>query len=477
MIPSYENFKAKGIMWDCPNDDRDLYGALPTPGSSLCSMVQNTVTGATNPTCGTLGAGGTITQWQAPSPTGCCCPRDGCVTAPRFNWILGACRGETCGAYDLSWSSGVNWAKDMGSQLVVNYVAAYNWNNGLKQWEMADDASFNVDGSAPAYDTMKPNGGMSPEEAWMAPQPGGAADWSYGYYPAGAKGVGPGTGDGTAMMFVLSTEFCWNMTWYMLNQLSLDRGPAAPIGGDICSGGTFVSDNCWASGNAGEMDFLEAMWTTSGGNVDGYRRLYSTSWNQVGRGFIGSNGQSGLAGGGWWGNHASTSYFISTDPQAYPATPEPMIFAAVVDKRGATVYQMDGTKEIWPGLTRKTAASTLKAVKPGTAPNNTTAPAWTGARSDIVALFVPFDSTPTTPKALGGSSAELEMNPEANWTQGYCNNWWQYMDDTEQWRWGSKPAVIGGKTMEWNVEMEATAPSMNSFPPTPGVPQTIGPFA
>ena len=51
------------------------------------------------------------------------------------------------------------------------------------------ESSFNTNGSAPPYDLMKRLGGLTEEDAWLAPNPGGAASWGLGYYPAGVKGV------------------------------------------------------------------------------------------------------------------------------------------------------------------------------------------------------------------------------------------------------------------------------------------------
>ena len=73
----------------------------------------------------------------------------------------------------------------------------------------------------------------------------GAAWWSWGYYPSGVEGVGP-----PGMLFVLSVERIWNMAWYMLNQVTLDRGPDIWYPLDNCSQS---NDNCWAAGNAGNV--------------------------------------------------------------------------------------------------------------------------------------------------------------------------------------------------------------------------------
>lgn len=149
-----------------------------------------------------------------------------------------------------------------GSDLVVNYVASYQWNKANRKWEIVKDSSFNTDGSRPTIDSAKPNGGLHNSQAWMQPQPGGAADWTWGYYPAGVRGVGP-----PRMMFVLSVERVWNTAWYMLNQVTIDKGPviAYPNGG--CRYG---NNNCWAAGNAGEIDFHESVWTVNAGATDDY---------------------------------------------------------------------------------------------------------------------------------------------------------------------------------------------------------------
>ena len=130
-----------------------------------------------------------------------------------------------------------------------------------------------ADGRFPPHNLTAPNGSIG-DDAWLAPQPGGSVFWSAGYYPAGVRGVGP-----PGAMFVLSTEVFWGATWYMLNQLTLDRGPASSRPSDDCE---ITNDNCWASGNAGEMDFLETGWNLATVD-DGYRRSYSTQFNQIGK--------------------------------------------------------------------------------------------------------------------------------------------------------------------------------------------------
>lgn len=155
--------------------------------------------------------------------------------------------------------------RNVGSQLIVNYVASHQWSITAKNWQIVKDSSFNTDGSRPEFDCAKPNGGLDKSLVRMQPQPGRAAAWTWGYYPAGVKGVGL-----PRMLFVLSVKRVWNMAWYMLNQVTLDKGPDILYPNNECAYG---NNNCWAAGNAGEIDFLESVWTVNAGTTDSYQRI------------------------------------------------------------------------------------------------------------------------------------------------------------------------------------------------------------
>ena len=128
-------------------------------------------------------------NFDNPDP-GCCCNSDGCDCSAEFNWILSACQGQGCGGY--SSQTATQKYKDKGSQVVVNYIASYQYDSTNKQWNILDSSSFNTDGRYPSFDLVKPFGGLSNiSQAWLSPQPGGAADWTWGYYPAGVKGIEP----------------------------------------------------------------------------------------------------------------------------------------------------------------------------------------------------------------------------------------------------------------------------------------------
>ena len=177
VTPTYQQIQS---LWPCPSYNRttggQYYGNCTTANGS-------------NPLCTNF----------TPITLGCCCPLDGCWTPPYFNWIIGVCKGSGCGNY--RGTPATQMYKDVGSQLIVNYVASYQWNSTTTNWQIVEDSSFNTDGSRPEFDCVEPNGGLNKSLAWMQPQPGGAADWTWGYYPAGVKGVGP-----PGMLFVLSVE-------------------------------------------------------------------------------------------------------------------------------------------------------------------------------------------------------------------------------------------------------------------------------
>lgn len=429
VTPSYDEVRG---LWPCPAYDR---AAGQQYFSSSC-----TVGGGSNPLC----------NFNPSTPQfGCCCPSDGCWVPPTFNWIIGACKGSGCGNYYNT--PVVQGQKNTGSELVVNYVAAYQWNTSSKKWTLVTDSSFNTDGSRPAFDCAKPNGGLSQSQAWMQPQPGGSAAWTWGYYPAGVRGVGP-----PGMLFVLSVEKVWNIAWYMLNQVTLDKGPDKGYPSERCKYG---NDNCWSSGNAGEIDFLESMWTVNAGVVDDYRRLYATQWNQVGRSFVGDMGSTCNADGGWFNEQVgSTSYFLGTKP----GQTNPYVFAAVVDQIGTFIYRIPASQvdTLWPGLSRKTAACTLNA-RPTQRPYNSRPPC--DDSTPYCALFLPNCQS----NAWGGSSAGHQgganQGCKVNAQQGWCQNWWQRFNNTGQWLWpvNGRRSVIQWQApaaaveMPWNYEMES----------------------
>ena len=438
VTPSYQELRARGQLWRCPNADQaagqQYYGSCVRGSGSnpLCKL---------NPYAANLG---------------CCCPENGCWTPPQFNWIIAVCKGSSCGGYNSA--PATQRYKNAGSELIVNYAASYQWDG--QHWQLVKNSSFNTDGSRPEFDTMKPNGGMNASEAWLQPRPGGAADWSWGYYPAGVRGAGP-----PGMLFVLSVESVWNIAWYMLNQVTLDKGPV--IGYQPNSECKYGNSNCWASGNSGEIDFLEAPWTVNEGAADGYRRLYATQFNQVGRSFIGDGGSTCNADGGWFGDVTSNNYFLGT----VQGKRMPYVFAAVVDRIGTFIYRIPGadSDKYWPGLSRKTAACTLGA-RPYYRPTNNGPPC--DDSNPYCALFLPNCQSASWGGAAAGDQGGPNQGCKVNEQQGWCQNWWLRFANTGQWLWpanGRKSVTqfqspAAPVVNPWNYEMEAWKVTWNGAP-------------
>ena len=237
--PSYAALRAAGALWRCP----DGAATAQTCGGAGGSCV---VGEGANPTCKNL---------NASSP--CCCPAVGSAAAPQFNWIVGVCKGASCGCGGSARAPSCGGGRcgascsgpvvpccfgadvsplepfyDEGTHAKVNYFAAYNFNAAAGQWEIDESSSFNTDGSLPTFDLLQPYGGLANRsQAWLAPQPGGSVFWGAGYYPAGVRGVGGGGG----VLFAMSTEDWYGGTWYMLNSLTLDRGPGAAYPASECA--------------------------------------------------------------------------------------------------------------------------------------------------------------------------------------------------------------------------------------------------
>lgn len=470
--PSYAQLKANDSLWTCPS-------GLKHEGTCGFDHCVESAAGGGNPTC--------VGQLNASSP--CCCPKDGCYTEPLYNTVVGVCRGTGCACGDATAPScapqgnaeqcggsfkgvtcdgpivrccfGANVEElvefyDLGTQAVVNYWAAYEYDATASEWVIQEESSFNTNASRPPCNLTAPHCGLDdPAEAWLAPQPGGSMFWSLGYYPAGVKGVGS---RGGGSMFLLSTEQFWGGTWYMLNQLSLDRGPASAIPVEECAGG--VNDNCWAAGNAGEMDFLETGWNLRNISDDPlFRRSFSTQYNQIGRCFNG-----GVNGGGF----TSPNWLETSSPPLKGAAPEPIVYVAVVDSIGNWVYRLpaDDAAAIWPGIGRKTAEARLPAH--------------------------PVRTPESVNPCSGGYCAVFTSNCQAsnvtdaraqgcgfNGDQGFCGNVWNDFADTKQPLFPNASCVKdvrGGAEMPWCVEMVNAGPTPGPGPgPSPGPPPGPGP--
>jgi hypothetical protein len=97
-----------------------------------------------------------LTNGIFPTNFGCTCPytaqdfggtsdMPGCIVTPSWNWIIGICQGQTCNGNYNDTKNLQKW-KNIGTQLDINYIAAYNYYTESNKWIMANDSSFNIDG-------------------------------------------------------------------------------------------------------------------------------------------------------------------------------------------------------------------------------------------------------------------------------------------------------------------------------------------
>jgi hypothetical protein len=369
-----------------------------------------------------------VDNGKHPGNFGCTCPyntkdlgqdpnKPGCIVTPKFNWIIGVCQGQTCNGDYINTKSSQEW-KNIGSQLNINYIAAYNFDKNKRQWIMAEDSSFNTNGEKDPYDCIKAYGGLSKEDAWLRPSPGGSAQWGAGISPINAEGLGPLAlnGNSGGIMFVLSTNKSYNFAFYMLNQATINRGGGSPQ----CDYNGNFYNNCWSSGNGGEIDFLESPFSAPNGTIDNYRRLYLNNLNQTGRCFPGPGGDRI---GGWGSNVERSTQLLGSDPMINKD--QPIVYICIVDKIGAYVYKVPGNKidNIWPGLTLKTANKSLDETKPQQPPDSFQP----CKNDDYCMMFIPNCQAKNHQESI-------DFDCGFNTEQGFCQNWFQLLSDTNQWK-------------------------------------------
>ena len=164
-----------------------------------------------------------------------------------------------------------------------------------------------------------------------------------------------------------------------------------------------------ASGNAGEMDFLEPAWQDGAASSvqvkSGYRAAYSTQNNQMGRKFNGGVNTGGFA---------SQNYLFTaaSDAASSTAKAEPIVYVAVVDSVGNWLYRLpaDQAEEIWPGIGRKSIAPTLPA-----APSKR--PAAVNPCTEGYCLVFTSNCQASSVKEAKAQGCPF------NGDQGFCGNW------------------------------------------------------
>ena len=357
-----------------------------------------------------------------------CCTVTDCLPTGRFNWILATCLNPStqdtlCGC---SSSKSDSW-EPITSDIIVNYVGTYQYNMDKSCFELVKDSSFNCNGTNDPWDPSNSSvqenwckGGNETNGSWMpGPNPGGAANWGEGYYPAGRTGAGP-----PAMAFILSVDKIVNSCFYALNQSDLDTGPTAPPSG--------YPQNTWGCNNSGEFDIIEPVcaggsWQAGfglkdayNGSIDGKEYIgYTTGWTganlgQYGRCLFWSLGQyGGQKGGGGWGT--SNKGFIMDSPNSGASNPR--VFLCVIDRVGMRTYQIptgkDNDGKYWKGITQKTCPEQL-CPYPLVEPQTTTAELFKGgtdstdSRKVFCANFIPATGT-TDPNFIDLSTLPKEQ--------------------------------------------------------------------
>jgi len=374
-------------------------------------------------------------------------PTDYAYAPPKWNWVIGTCKGENCNSIESNKD-----AKDHGTDMIVNYVGAYQFDVNKQKWVLREDSSFNINGSLTPQNIMDTN----PIDSWLpGPLPGGSANWGEGYYPAGAEGVGP-----PAFAFILSVDRIFNVAWYILNQAALNRGPETQMANE-CSDcmnkhgynenttkEILSAHNTWASSRSGEWDILESP-SFRGDDPDDpdYRRLYAnTDSNEGSNGFslhhgVGSDRKQS---GGW----GTLKYFMGDEWKNSANVINPRVFFTVIDRNGTTIYQIptgEGAKNYWNGISRKSALKELDAT-----PNSKPVTGKCDETNNFCAVFMP------SCLAKSGEQINLceNMCSENGIETNFCGNLDLSLVDTSN-TWGSSiPKSVSNMGGSWTTEMQ-----------------------
>ena len=197
------------------------------PISSNCALPQNgSIYDAPNPAATPYGGMDVSNQGCRVQVEDSCCGE-----TPRFNWILATCHEDQSKRVSMA----CNHTHGSTSRMELYYLHAYQWNAAQSQWVLDQESSVSGNGSIINWKetNLFVGGGI---------MNGSRQDWDEKYAPttnnSGTNGLGP-----PGMMIVMSAkQFTWS-SLYLLNQVTLNRGPGS-------------TDNCWGS-SAGELDFLE----------------------------------------------------------------------------------------------------------------------------------------------------------------------------------------------------------------------------
>ncbi len=368
--------------WDCPDLDNSVGEAMCRGCESFSDMsCENTMYCTT---------GASTTDWYKK-----CCQVDGCFPTANFNWIIGTCldmEPKRCGC-----------CGNHPTELEVNYVGSYQYDETQGVFVCQQKSSFNMDGSQDPWVAGSDSGGN-----WMpGPNSGGAANWTEGYYPGGRGGV-----SGPAFAFIISVSKIINSCFYALNQSILDIGP------DSDSGKCGAQGNTWECNNSGEFDIVEPVCYDDKGVLKNEDKGFATGWTgsnlgQYGRCMFWSVGTSGgQTGGGGWGD--SSKYFMMDTPGDYADR----VFFCVIDQAGMRVYQVptDEDEKYWKGIRKKSADMWLCPF-----PNEEPSTAPCKSKTEFCATFAPSCGT-NDPAKFDQYYCQPSTWDASGIDRGYCGN-------------------------------------------------------
>eukprot|EP00760_Papus_ankaliazontas_P027742 PhM_4_TR342/c0_g1_i1/m.20109 len=321
---------------------------------------------------------------------GCSCAVGECKdVTPTFNWIFTLCSNNTkCG--DDNSSCACSKLNQPGpSKLKLNYASAYQLKddgNGGWVWNIVSGASLNRQGTAPlVFDSetgQNDFANLPTERDVYVNQPkktkrivnspsGGGGGWDIALFPYNTTALKP-----PGMMFVFSGHMR-GAAWFLLNQATLNRGPNTPT----CR----TSHNCWSTGSAGEVDFLEfpnlfGPYNNEGWDPDARRKMWFTSFNSAGRcfnqntwkgtwcnpeGFCGANPIYGA------NESFYTNYFMQGAGAQYSLynynydDGKEHVWVAIIDFKGMHLYR---DPDFGGAITRTYSADTISQLSPTNGP-------------------------------------------------------------------------------------------------------------
>lgn len=314
-----------------------------------------------------------------------------------------------------------------------------------------------------------------------------AGDWSVKHAPGSSYGLGP-----PGMMFVLSAKSVYWLTFYLLLQVTINRGRSES-----------TKSNCWFA----EIDFLEGPGWCGVTDYTSSQSVFSTGAQYLTASCLPMTSQPDRL----FGSYCSTpeccegtncgltpsgdGLFPFGDPNGWPSNPkappqnlgcllnrtqcppsdvvygptsgggcpeyaglggdqslsffeldpsQEFIFAFVVDQAGVWAYRWKSGDEgfansIWPGIRKYGADKTLTFTKPGKKPTTLSAPC---LKTDDYCLLMHTGGGNDRSCLMAGADGDASKPPgQFAWATLNQQNWWNLFQDTGQYQ-GYPPSIL-----------------------------------